>query len=720
MEEKKLRELLEEMTLEEKIGQLSQISGESYESKDTKITGPMAELGMPEKLIPIAGSILGASGAENIKAIQDNYLEKSRLKIPLLFMSDIIHGFKTIFPIPLAIGSSWDTQLAEDSARISAIEAAVSGVHVTFSPMVDLVRDPRWGRVMETTGEDKYLNERFAEAFVRGYQKNNDFTDQYSIVACVKHFAAYGAPEAGRDYNTVNMSERQLREDYLSGYQVALNAGAEMVMTSFNTIDGIPATGNKWLMKNILRDEWGFEGVVITDWGSLGELIPHGVAKDEKEAALKGIEATVDIEMMTFNYIKELINLVEEGTVSLKAIDDAVMRILRLKNKLGLFENPYRTADQQLEKELVFSEKHRRKALEVAEDSMVLLKNEKNILPLSTEENKIALIGPFAKGENILGAWSWRGEPESASQLLDEMSKKQSPENLLYAKGSDITETTEEKITEALDIAKQADVLVLALGEDWQMSGEAASRTNIKLPEAQLRLIKQLKETNKPIVTVLFNGRPLDLNGIEEESDAILEAWFPGTKGGEAVTNILFGKTNPSGKLAMSFPENVGQVPVYYNHFNTGRPVENNPEEKYISKYLDAPNSPKYVFGYGQSYTKFEFSELTLSDKEIIKNQKLNVSITVSNTGERSGKEVVQLYIRDIVGEVVRPVKELKDFKKIQLEPGESKDITFTITEDMLGYYHPDMKRRSDAGEFQVFVGNSSSVEESKIFKLKD
>jgi beta-glucosidase len=720
VDDRSLRGLLEEMTLKEKIGQLSQISGESYASKDTKITGPMAELGMPEELIPIAGSILGASGAKNIKSIQDNYLEKNRLKIPLLFMSDIIHGFKTIFPIPLAIGSSWDTQLAKESAQISAIEAAVSGVHVTFSPMVDLVRDPRWGRVMETTGEDKYLNERFAEAFVEGYQKNNDFTDQYSIVACVKHFAGYGASEAGRDYNTVNMSERQLREDYLSGYQVALNAGAEMMMTSFNTIDGIPATGNKWLMESVLRNEWGFDGVLITDWGSLGELIPHGVAKDEKEAALKGIEATVDIEMMTFNYIKELQNLVEEGTVSLKLIDEAVMRILRLKNKLGLFENPYREADEQLEKELIFSANHRKKALEVAEDSMVLLKNDNNILPLLPNKNKIAVIGPFAKDENILGAWSWQGEPESASQLLDEMSKEQSSNNILYAKGSGITKTSEEEITEAIQIAKQVDVIVLALGEDWQMSGEAASRTNIKLPEAQLQLVKRLKEINKPIVTMLFNGRPLDLNGIDQESDAILEAWFPGTEGGKAVSNILFGKTNPSGKLAMSFPVNVGQVPVYYNQFNTGRPKENSPEEKYVSKYLDAPNAPKYVFGYGQSYTKFKFSELTLSKETFTKEEDLTVSITVTNIGNRTGKEVVQLYIRDLVGEVVRPIKELKDFIKIQLDPGESKDITFTVREEMLRYYHPDMTRRSDPGEFQVFVGNSSSVKEGKIFKLVD
>lgn len=719
MEDKKVKKLLEQMTLEEKIGQLSQISGESYESEKTEITGPMAEMGMPEKLIPIAGSILGASGAKNIRAIQDNYLKKNRLKIPLLFMSDIIHGFKTIFPIPLAIGSTWDVALAQESAHISAIEAAVSGVHVTFSPMVDLVRDPRWGRVMETTGEDKYLNERFAEAFVAGYQGNGNFTDQYSIVACVKHFAGYGASEAGRDYNTVNMSERQLREDYLSGYQAALNAGAEMVMTSFNTIDGIPATGNKWLMKDVLRNEWGFDGVIITDWGSLGELIPHGVAADQKEAAFKGIEATVDIEMMTFNYINELEELIEEGKVPLKLIDEAVMRILRLKNKLGLFENPYREADEELEKELIFSRNHRKIALEVAEDSIVLLENKENILPLIPNENKIAVIGPFSKEENILGAWSWRGEPESASQLYNEIAKKQHSENLFYAKGSEIAETTEEVINEAVKVAKQADIIVLALGESWEMSGEAASRTNIKLPEAQLHLIKRLREVEKPIITVLFNGRPLDLNGVEEYSDALLEAWYPGTEGGEAVSNILFGKKNPSGKLAMSFPENVGQVPVYYNQFNTGRPKVNNPEEKYVSKYLDAPNSPKYAFGYGLSYTNFEISELRLSEKEILRDEELRASVTVTNTGKRPGKEVIQLYIRDLVGEVVRPLKELKGFKKVYLEPDESKTVSFTITETMLRYYHSDLTKKSDEGAFEIFIGNSSLVSDSQIFKLK-
>jgi len=718
VEERELLSLLSKMTLEEKVGQLAQIAGVPYESEESEITGPVAEMGIPRKLLPIAGSVLGVSGAETVKRIQDNYLKDNRLGIPLIFMVDVIHGFKTIFPIPLAIGASWDTDLAKESARIAAKEAAVSGVHVTFSPMVDLVRDPRWGRVMETTGEDKYLNERFAESFVRGYQNNNDYSDPYAIAACVKHFAGYGAPEGGRDYNTVDMSERQLREHYLSGYKAGIDVGAELVMTSFNTVDGIPATANKWLLDDVLRKEWGFDGVIITDWASLGETIPHGVAANEKEAAQKGIDATVDMEMMTFTYSNHLEELVEEGTVDEEQVDQAVLRILKLKNKLGLFENPYRTANVSEEGAIVFSEENRQKALETAEQSMVLLKNEQNTLPLTPNEESIALIGPFGTDENLLGAWSWRGEPNTASQVLESMSQVVNKENLLYAKGSNIEEITTEQLEEAVRTAEKADTIVLALGEHWEMSGEAASRTNIKLPDAQLQLIKRLSELNKPIVTVLFNGRPLDLKGIEEYSDAILEAWFPGTEGGEAVTNILFGKANPSGKLPMSFPENVGQVPIYYNRFNTGRPYESAPNDKYVSKYLDSSNYPKYDFGYGLSYSDFDLSPVELSKNEMTPGDEITASVTVTNKGDRAGKEVVQLYIRDLVGEVVRPLKELKGFKKIHLEAGESAEVTFTVTEDMLRYYHPDQTFRSDAGEFEVFINNSSHTSHTETIVL--
>lgn len=712
----KLVELLNKMTVEEKVGQLSQISGEPYTSENFVVTGPLAEMGIPDKLIPVAGSVLGAAGAEANRNLQDNYLKKSRLKIPLIFMGDIIHGFKTIFPIPLGIGATWNTYLGQTTARVSAIESAVSGVHVTFSPMVDLVRDPRWGRVLETTGEDKYLNERFAEAFVNGYQGKN-YSEPYTIASCVKHFAAYGAPEGGRDYNTVNMSERQLREDYLSSYKAAVDAGAELVMTAFNTIDGIPSTGNKWLLDDVLRKEWGFDGVIISDWGAVKELIPHGVAADEKDAALKAMNATLDIEMMTFTYIKHLEELINEEKVSEDLLDKAVLRILKLKNKLGLFENPHREADIEKEKELVFCQSHRKKAQQVAEESMVLLKNN-DVLPLKEKDQKIALIGPFTRDENMLGAWSWRGEPDTASNIIDSMKEMISPESVLYAEGSTLNHTDENMLDEAKATAK-ADVIVLALGESAEMSGEAASVTDIRLPEAQMKLLKQLKALNKPVVTVLFNGRPLDLTEVDKYSDAILEAWYPGTEGGEAVANILLGNTNPSGKLPMSFPQNVGQIPVYYNHFSTGRPVESAPDQKYVSKYLDSSNYPKYAFGYGMSYTTFDYGKMKLSKETMTDNDTIEASITITNNGLYKGKEVVQLYVRDLVGEVVRPKKELKNFKKIELKPGQTETVTFTLSKDMLSYVHPDQKVKTDPGEFEVFIGGNSLVKKAEKFIYK-
>ncbi|MCC5889740.1 MAG: beta-glucosidase BglX [Alkalibacterium sp.] len=717
MEESKLQDLLNEMTLEEKVGQLTQVFGQPYLDDNYEVTGPMSFLAVPSELVPVAGSILGASGAESTRKIQDVYLEKSRLKIPLLFMADVIHGYKTIFPIPLGIGASWNPDTAVKTAKISAVETAVSGIHVTFSPMVDLVRDPRWGRVMESTGEDKFLNEQFAEAFVRGYQ-GDSYSDPYAIASCVKHFAAYGAPEGGRDYNTVNMSERQLREDYLSAYQAAIDAGTELVMTSFNVVDGIPSTGNRWLLKDLLRDEMGFEGVVISDWGAVKEMIPHGVAADEKEAALKALNATNDIEMMTFTYHRYAKDHIDAGHVDEKLIDESVMRILKLKNKLGLFENPYRAASQDDEKDLIFSDAHRQTALEVAEESMVLLKND-SVLPLEDNGQTVALIGPFAEGEDMLGAWSWKGEAETASSLHASLKSALTSGNVLYAKGSAITETTEEWMEEAVKAASEADVVIMALGESAEMSGEAASRSDITLPQSQADLLKKIAELGKPIATVLFNGRPLDLNTVEPYSDAILEAWFPGTEGGEAVANLLTGKTNPSGKLPMSFPESVGQIPVYYNHYNTGRPAEEREEGRYASRYLDVSNYPKYAFGYGLSYTSFDYSKVTLSSDIMTADEPIEVNVTLTNTGKRAGQEAVQLYIRDLVGEVVRPKKELKGFRKVQLNPGESKKVSFTLSEDMLTYVHQDLTKQADAGEFDVFVGASSLAEHSGRFSLK-
>ena len=709
----RLKQIISAMTLDEKISQLMQLAGNFYYGLAGEITGPFAEMGITDETVNYSGSVLGVSGAADVIEIQKKYLENNRHQVPLLFMADVIHGYQTIFPVPLAIGCSWDTVLAKKSAEVAAKESAVSGVHITFAPMVDLVRDPRWGRVMESTGEDPYLNSEFARAFVRGFQGQDLKTDTTKVAACVKHFAAYGAPEGGRDYNTVNMSERQLRESYLPAYKAALDEGCEMVMTAFNTIDGIPATGNKWLMRNVLRKEWEFNGVLISDWGAVREMIPHGTAQDEKEAAYKAIQAGVDIEMMTPCYINHLKELVEKGEVSEQLIDESVLRILELKDKLGLFENPYRGADIEAEKEIVLCEEHRQLARELAEKSCVLLKNE-GVLPLRKDQ-KIALIGPFAENKDILGPWSWKGRLEEAIPLSEGLKGKTS--HLTIATGCDIETIEAEKLEEALALAKESDVVVLALGEPSWMSGEARCRADIQLPVAQLELIKQIKKIEKPIVTVLFNGRPLDLHGVLDEVDAVLEGWFPGTEGGNAIANILFGDVNPSGKLTMSFPYSVGQVPVYYNHFNTGRPKMAEGEE-YVSQYLDIPNEPLLPFGFGLSYTTFSYTDLQLSSPCMKANEALTISVNVTNTGTVEGEEVVQLYIHDNVAEVVRPLKELKAYEKIGLMPGETKKVVFKLEEEQLRYYHSDLTFESDNGMFEVFVGTNSATTLKETFKL--
>jgi beta-glucosidase len=718
-QEQKLVSIIQKMTLDEKIAQLVQLAAPFFEgaTNEGQITGPMAAMKVNEDVVRNSGSVLGASGAKEVINIQRAHLKKNRLGIPLLFMADVIHGYKTIFPVPLAIGCSWDLELAEKSAEIAAKEASVSGVHVTFAPMVDLVRDPRWGRVVESTGEDPYLNSQFARAFVRGFQGTDLQNDHNRVAACVKHFAAYGAPEGGRDYNTVNMSERQLRESYLPAYKAAIDEGCEMVMTAFTTVDGIPATGNKWLMRDLLRGEWGFDGVLISDWGAVKEMIPHGVAADEREAAYKAIQAGVDIEMMSPCYINHLKQLVEDGSVDETLIDEAVFRILRLKQKLGLFENPYRGADEKREQEIVLCEEHRRVARELATKSCVLLKNE-GVLPLKRDK-KIALIGPFAQNGDILGPWSCLGSKDEAIQLYDGLKMKVDPSLLFVAKGCDIETGTVEQLNEALNAAREADVIVLALGEHSDMSGEAGCRADIRLPEVQLELISKIKQLNKPMVAVLFNGRPLDLHGVVDQVDAVLEAWYPGTEGGAAIADLLFGDANPSGKLTMSFPYSVGQIPVYYNCFNTGRPKDApDAQERYVSQYLDIPNEPLFPFGFGLSYTTFSYSEAALSSDCMTPEQPIYVSVNVTNTGKVAGEEVVQLYVRDVAGDVVRPVKELKGFQKILLQPGETKKVTFTLTEEQLRYYHSDLQFTSDAGTFVAYVGPNSRDVTALTFKL--
>lgn len=719
MNQRGLEKLLAEMTLEDKAAQMLQLVGSYFvgAEEDGEITGPMESLGISEDAVKQVGSELGLSGAAKLIAVQQHHMANDKLAIPLLFMADIIHGYKTIFPIPLAIGCAWDVELAEQSAAIAAKESAVSGLHVTFAPMVDLIRDPRWGRVMESTGEDPYLNSLYAAAFVRGFQGDDLTNDLNRVAACVKHFAAYGAGEGGREYNTVDLSEWQLREYYLPAYKAALDAGVELVMTSFNTVHGVPATGNKSLMRNLLRDEWGFEGVLISDWAAIMELIPHGIAEDEKEAALKAILAGVDIEMMTSCYVKFLPELVRSGEIEEALVDEAVMRILQLKNKLGLFENPLRGANPELEQEIVYCEEHRQVARQLAAKSIVLLKND-NVLPLSKSQH-IALIGPFASSKDILGSWSWRGAEGDIHTLEQVLKEKLSAANVKVAACEAVHVVTETELAQAIEVAKYADVIVLALGESSEMSGEGGSRSDIRLPEAQLELIQAIHKLNKPIITLLFNGRPLDLHGVIEDASAVVECWFPGSEGASAICDVLYGEVNPSGRLSMSFPYAVGQVPVYYNHFQTGRPIKaSEPDNRYTSKYLDIPNEPLFPFGFGLSYTTFSYGELTISSDQLTKESSIEVKVTVTNTGSYAGEEVVQLYIRDISGEVVRPMKELKGFKKLELAAGESQEVTFTITEEQLRYHHSDLSFSSDKGQFALFVGSNSRDVAERRFRL--
>ncbi|MNO30430.1 Periplasmic beta-glucosidase precursor [compost metagenome] len=718
MSQQRLKQYLKQMTLNEKIAQLLQLAAPFYDEVGDagQITGPMESLGVTAETVHNAGSVLGVSGAEKVISVQQSHMKHNKYGIPLLFMADIVHGFKTIFPIPLAMGCSWDIALAERSAEIAAKEAAVSGIHVTFAPMADLVRDPRWGRVMESTGEDPYLNSLFARAMVRGFQGSDLKNDKERVASCVKHFAAYGLAEGGRDYNTVDLSERQLREYYLPAYQAALDEGAELVMTAFNTVDGIPASGNRRLMRDLLRSEWGFNGVLISDWAAIKEMIAHGVAEDGREAALKAILAGVDIDMMTSSYVHHLPQLIADGIIDEALIDEAVLRVLQLKERLGLFENPLRGADPEAERQIVYCDIHREAAKELALKSCVLLKND-GVLPLHRNQ-KIALIGPFAQSGDILGNWSWNGSRELSAKLGQSM-QTLSVSSVTIVEGCGIDQITEGQIQEAVTVAEEADVVVLALGESSDMSGEASCRSDIRLPEAQLRLVQIMKKLGKPMAVVLFNGRPLDLHGVYEESNAVLEAWFPGSEGGAAVADLLYGIANPSGRLSMSFPYAVGQIPVYYNHFNTGRPKPSeDTDEKYVSHYLDIPNAPLLPFGYGLSYTSFCYKHLSLSSDEIGETDTLQVKVEVVNEGKLSGTETVQLYIRDVSGEVVRPMKELKAFRKAELAPGESIEVVFDITEKQLRYHHSDFSFTSDAGQFELFVGPNSRDTMNAFFRL--
>lgn len=739
MKKEKLLELLKEMTLEEKIGQLIQVAGEVFLMDDVDTTtGPLKDLNLTNEMLYHVGSILNVVGSEKIRKIQDEYLSKSRLKIPLLFMADVINGYRTVFPIPLAQGCSWNPSIIYDATRVSIKEAGAAGASVNFSPMVDLVRDSRWGRVMESIGgEDPYLGKVFAKTMIEAYQ-GEDIAKLGNAAACVKHFAAYGAVEGGRDYNTVDMSEREFRQYYLPAYQSAIENGAEMIMTSFNTINGVPATVNQWLLREVLRKELGFKGIVISDYSAIEETIAHGVSKDKKEAAYKAIMAGVDIDMMSSVYANNLKELVEEGKVPEEILDESVLRVLTLKNKLGLFENPYGNINEEREKAILKSKENLEEARRTTAETLVLLKNEKQILPLK-KDSKIALIGPYGDNIAILGSWSIFSDKSKIQTLKEVFEKRMGAQNVLYSKGSEILREKEfnqilsadggnlihieneeqkekELLEEAIQVAKQADIIVLAIGEHYRQSGEACSKANIEISEIQQNLLNELTKLNKKIVTILFNGRPLVLKEVAEKTDALLEVWFPGTEGANAIADVIFRDVNPSGKLTMSFPQATGQCPIYYNHYNTGRPHMSN--IRFASRYQDIPTESYYPFGYGLSYSKFEYSDLKISSKKISKELPIIVSIKVKNNSSIAGKEVIQLYIQDLVASSVRPVKELKGFKKEYFEPLEEKEITFTITVDMLKFWSEKLEYKVEPGEFKVFVGQNAKDTKEAIFEL--
>jgi beta-glucosidase len=733
MDNNTLLKKLDSLSIEEKISQLIQLTGDFFEGDiDTVVTGPLKKLGLNAGYnIYNTGSILNITNPEKIIQLQTDYLEKSIHKIPLLFMADIIYGYRTIFPIPIAQACSWNYEGIEYAGSIAAQECYDEGVHVTFSPMVDIVRDPRWGRVMESPGEDTLLAKKYAESMVQGIQGRSleGIIPANKIAACVKHFAAYGAPVAGREYNAVDMSEHTLREYYLPGYQAAIEAGAKLVMTAFNTLNGVPATGNEWLNRDVLRREMNFNGVLISDYAAIEELIMHGYAEDEASAARISLLAGVDVDMKTAIYANQLEKVVSDNEHMLELLNEAVYRVLKLKNDLGLFEDPFRGLQEtvQRSRNSILSDEHKKAALSLAEESVVLLKNENQLLPLS-KHTKVALIGPYADENSTLGMWAIKGDEADTVNLKMGLLKHVDPDNLSVCKGAHMlptnarealgkyadklaAETVDEEalLREAIRNANEADVIVLALGESIYQSGEGGSRTNPTLPKPQMKLLHELSLLGKKMVLIVYSGRPLILTEVAGKVDAIVQAWYPGTMGGEALANILYGEVNPSGKLAMTFPRSVGQIPISYNELNTGRPnLKENGSYRFASRYIDEVNEPLYPFGYGKSYTSFEYSLLTISQKEMKKNESVDICISVTNTGIYDGKETIQLYIRDKFASVARPVKELKDFKKVFLQSGETQNVEFSIHEEMLKFYDREMQYKSEPGEFDIYIGSSS------------
>ena len=718
-----INNLLSKMTLDEKIGQLNLPSSGDFVTGEAKSSdiGKKVEEGK-------VGGLFNIKGVEKIRDIQKVAVEKSRLKIPMIFGMDVIHGYETTFPIPLGLASSWDMKLIEQSAQIAAQEATADGICWTFSPMVDISRDPRWGRVAEGSGEDVYLGSQIAKAMVHGYQ-GNDLSDKNTMMSCVKHYALYGAVEAGRDYNTVDMSRIRMYNEYLPTYKAAIDAGAGSVMASFNEVDGIPATANRWLLTDVLRNQWGFQGFTVTDFTGINEMVNHGIGDLQHVSAL-ALKAGIDMDMVGEGFLTTLKKSLNEGKVTQAEIDQAVRLILEAKYRLGLFDDPYKYCDVKRAKTEIHTQQNRSIARSISSQSMVLLKNANELLPLK-KGGTVALIGPLGDNpENLPGTWSVAAKHSETISLLRGLKETMGDKvSFMYAKGSNFeynaelearsamfgknsyrdNRPVEQIIKEAVEIAKKADVIVAALGEASEMSGECSSRSDIGIPQAQKDLLVELKKTGKPIVLVLFTGRPLVLNQETEIADAILNVWFPGSEAGYAISDVLFGKVNPSGKLPMSFPRSVGQIPLYYNYKNTGRPEsEEDKFEKFKSVYLDIPNSPLYPFGYGLSYTTFNYSDISLNSSKLQGDQTLKASVTLTNTGKYDGSEIVQLYIRDVIGSITRPVKELKGFQKIMLKTGESKTVTFDITPEDLKFYNSDLKYDWESGDFEIKIGGNS------------
>ena len=724
--------LMGKMTLQEKIGQLNlPVSGEivTGQAKSSDVAGKIRK--------GQVGGLFNVKGVENIREVQKIAIEQSRLKIPLLFGMDVIHGYETVFPIPLALSCSWDMEAIKESARIAAKESSADGICWTFSPMVDICRDPRWGRMAEGGGEDPYLGSEISAAMVKGYQ-GDDLTDKNTIMACVKHFALYGAPEAGRDYNTVDMSHLSMFNNYFPPYKAAIDAGVGSVMTSFNVVDGIPATGNKWLMTNVLRDRWGFDGFVVTDYTAISEMIAHGMG-DLQQVSAMSLSAGTDMDMVADGFLTTLEKSLKEGKVTMAEIDKACHRILEAKYKLGLFDDPYKYCDASRVKKDIFTAENRAVARKIATETFVLLKNENNLLPLQ-RKGKIALVGPLANTKaNMPGTWSVAAASDKYNSLYESMKQSLAGKaEVLYAKGSNLMydaqreaeatmfgremrdpRSVQELLDEALNVASQADVIVAAVGESSEMSGESSSRTNLEMPDAQRDLLTALKKTGKPIVLVYFAGRSTVMTWEQENFPAILNVWFGGSEAADAICDVVFGDVSPSGKLTTTFPKNVGQIPLYYNHLNTGRPLEAGKWfSKFRSNYLDIDNDPLYPFGYGLSYTTFRYGDLQLSNNSMNEKGKITASVTVTNTGNYDADEIVQMYIRDMVGSVARPVKELKGFERIHLKKGESRTVSFDITAEQLKFYNSALNWVCEPGEFEVMVGGNSRDVQTKKFSL--